>query len=164
MALLCQSSPSAQRNNQLVCFMSNRVDYVSSRAVISGQYVEVYDYSKPLCIGFKFSKEINKCFPKIERRPDQTEITAQNMRRTRKEITRLVNCNQHLIKFRTLTFAENKTNLPSANKLFDLFIQRLKLRYPDFEFVCAIEFNLQRSPFIGWCRPFEPDLRSEISP
>jgi hypothetical protein len=119
---------------------------IECRIVKSGNCLEFYKYSKPIHIGFK---EPNDNFRIIyKKKTNQTEITMNNIRRTRQQITRLIRCNQkELTKFLTLTFDDKiidigvSSDLEQANKLFNLFIQRIKRIYPNFEYICVPEFQ-----------------------
>ncbi|MCK5415933.1 hypothetical protein KAI92_00730, partial [Candidatus Parcubacteria bacterium] len=58
-------------------------------------------------------------------------------------ICNLVNCNECLNKFLTLTFAENVKDLNIANKEFTNFVKRIKKIYPYFLYVAVVEFHLR---------------------
>lgn len=64
-------------------------------------------------------------------------------RRTRKQsFMDIVSCNTDLLRFMTLTFADNVTDVCYANKHFDKFIKRLRrIAGSDFKYVCVIEFQ-----------------------
>lgn len=115
------------------------------KIVKSGEHLEVYEYQKYMYRGyFKKPKHIfvnhqmEISFPnenkEVERRED-------NLNRTKKSIKRLINSNPDMIRFHTLTFAENLTNVKKANYKFKKFVQRLKYQYGDFKYLCVIEFQ-----------------------
>jgi len=94
---------------------------VSEKLVISGQYLEFYDYEIPYWVGYPKLKPTK--FRIVQRTPlkSQEEMRDDNVRRTRIKIRRLVNCNQDLVKFMTLTFAE---------EVFDLMEKRVRVGSP----------------------------------
>lgn len=118
---------------------------VSKKVIISGQYVEFYEYERPYTVGK----------PRKPRQPRQNhpsrfallkvkpidQIRADNLLRTKKKIKRLVNSNQDLNKFLTLTFGENISDWNFANHEFKKFIQRVCRRFPEFKYVAVPEFQ-----------------------
>jgi len=114
---------------------------VSEKLVISGQYLEFYDYEIPYWVGYPKLKPTK--FRIVQRTPlkSQEEMRDDNVRRTRIKIRRLVNCNQDLVKFMTLTFADEVFDLNQSNPLFRAFIKRINRRYPDFKYLCVPEFQ-----------------------
>lgn len=115
---------------------------VSRRLVVSGDYLEYYAFSSPFWVGFPRlqpqKKHVKIVMPKV-----QHELRADNVRRTRKQIRRLVNSNTDLHKFVTLTYAENCQDVSKAYRDFDVFLKRLKRSYPqlDLKFICVPEFQ-----------------------
>lgn len=71
----------------------------------------------------------------------QTLKTKFSICRTRTNIRRLVNANPHLNQFLTLTFAQSMPTLAKANHLFNLFIKRITVSYPDFQYISVNEFQ-----------------------
>ena len=143
---------------------------VSERLIVSGHYVERYQYSYPIV-----SREIRTRVGRSvvaygERRLENRERV---LARARTSVRRLVDCNPDLNKFFTLTFAENVTDFEVANECFRKYIMRLKYNYksdlkylvvPEFQKRGAIHFhvlcNLQYVPVarlaelwgFGFCR------------
>lgn len=115
------------------------------KIIQSGRVVEVYEYcSKPMTRGDSSKpKETVSTKPKKEPTDADKYLSAeQSLSRTRKTVRRLINANEmHLDKFLTLTFAENLTDVKEANYKFMKFIQRLKYRYRDLQYVTVIEFQ-----------------------
>lgn len=69
-----------------------------------------------------------------------------NMNHTKRKLRRLVNSNEHLDKFITLTFKENVTDVRTANNEFKKFIQRMNYYLKEngkekMEYVCVVEFQ-----------------------
>lgn len=122
---------------------------VHEKIIISGQYVEHYKYDKPYWVGIPISPEEKKRRVMSRKAsplksPMQGRLLMQredNVRRTRTSVRRLVNSNQNLVKFATLTFKENITDLNIANPLFNQFIKRITRRYPDFRYLAVPEFQ-----------------------
>ena len=90
------------------------------KVVVSGKQVELYKYKKNVWREYETKKdEILTKEPKQLDLFEQEKLRKQRMKfsvnRTRTEIRRLVNSNPQLNKFLTLTFAENITDLKTAN-------------------------------------------------
>lgn len=113
---------------------------VKAKIIVSGSYLEHYDYEYSYIKGMpriKTTRRLNI----VKSKTDQTQIRDDNVRRTRKKIRRLVNCNHDLTKFMTLTFNSPKLDLNETNPLFRQFIKRITRRYPDFKYLCVPEFQ-----------------------
>jgi len=110
---------------------------VSKKLVISGNFLEIYDYQKPYWVGYPQIRSFRENTKVV----DQVALRDDNVRRTRQKIRRLINCNRNLDRFFTITFAENKTDLRSANVLFNQFVKRLRRLYPDFQYLGVPEFQ-----------------------
>lgn len=143
---------------------------VSERLVVSGHYVERYQYSYPIV-----TREVRGRVGRsvIAERVRQLENRERVLARARVSVRRLVDCNPDLNKFFTLTFAENVTDFDVANECFRKYVMRLKYNYksdlkylvvPEFQKRGAIHFhvlcNLQYVPVaqlaelwgFGFCR------------
>lgn len=123
----------------------------STKAIISGHHVEVYQTEKP----------IRYSFPGRGGRPNKRKntqaidysIRKQTVRKTRQNISRLFNANfnPHMNEhnhFITLTFKEgslpNLNDISSANRLFKHFIQRLRYHFrnePAFKYIAIVDFQ-----------------------
>lgn len=117
---------------------------VDSKYVISGQFVEFYEYQKPYTVGKPRPRYKAQNGPVVSRRIKTTPESvsrADNVLRTKKALKRLVNSNPQLNKFLTLTFAENITDWVYANNEFKKFIKRLNRRYADFKYIAVPEFQ-----------------------
>lgn len=122
------------------------------KIVISGNDVEVYDYSKEIRTNFivvprkrKSKKELKQksLFEKIsiEELKKQEDNLKKSLYRTKQNLKRLINSNIALRKFVTLTFAENLQDIEKANKYFELFIKRLKYKYPNLQYIAIPELQ-----------------------
>lgn len=143
---------------------------VSERLIVSGHYVERYQYSYPI-----LSREVRGRVGRsvvadgVRRLENRERVLA----RARTSVRRLVDCNPDLNKFFTLTFADNVTDFAFANECFRKYVMRLKYNYksdlkylvvPEFQKRGAIHFhvlcNLQYVPVtrlaelwgFGFCR------------
>lgn len=143
---------------------------VSERLVVSGHYVERYQYSYPIV-----TREVRGRVGRsvvadgVRRLENRKRVLA----RARTSVRRLVDCNPDLNKFFTLTFAENVMDFEVANEYFRKYVMRLKYNYksdlkylvvPEFQKRGAIHFhvlcNLQYVPVsqlaelwgFGFCR------------
>jgi len=110
------------------------------KMVISGSFVEIYEYPKAIHKGFKITT--NEIKDRISRIRSLTWQKSQfALTRTRRAIRRYINSNTDMTKFVTLTFAENITNVDVANYEFKKFIERLKYKYGEIKYISVVEFQ-----------------------
>ena len=64
-----------------------------------------------------------------------------SLKRTKDRIMRLINNNEDMQTFITLTFKENITDLFDANEKFKKFIKRLKWKFPKLKYLAVPEFQ-----------------------
>lgn len=118
-----------------------RTERIWGRLVISGREMEHYRYKdKGILRNYK-RKERNEKKKGNREEKTQEQKAEFAIARTRREIRRRINSNPHLMKFLTLTFAENETDIERANRAFNLFTQRMKDRFPEFQYFAVIEFQ-----------------------
>ncbi len=119
----------------------------NSKIVVSGKHVESYNYTKRVWREFEKKENSNKSHKEPKQLTALEEITLQKQKqqysvnRTRTEIRRLINSNPQITKFMTLTFADNITDLKTANYMFNQFIKRMTYKYPNFEYLAIPEFQ-----------------------
>lgn len=96
------------------------------KVIKSGKVLEVYDYKISVKTGFTGGKGGRKK-EGVSIDPEETEINREKvLSRARRDLRRIVNSNiEKYSKFLTLTFAENITDVKSANREFSKFIMRL---------------------------------------
>lgn len=115
----------------------------TQKCVISGDFLELYQFQKSIKKGFKITKE--EIEEKAKRIIQNTNWHKSqfSLTRTRRNIRRLINANPVMSKFLTLTFAENMVDIDVANYEFKKFIERLKYQYPTLElkYLTVIEFQ-----------------------
>ena len=115
------------------------------KVVVSGKQVEVFKYKKNVWREYESNKDEQIKKPRQLNIFEQQKLKKQQLKfsinRTKTEIRRLINSNPHLNKFITLTFAENITDLKTANYIFNQFIKRISYRYVDFEYIAVPEFQ-----------------------
>jgi len=121
------------------------------KIVVSGKQVEVFKYKKHIWRDFDKKQFENENNEKPQKEPkqldafEQMEIKKQKIKyslnRTKTEIRRLTNSNPQLNKFMTLTFADNITDLKTANYIFNQFIKRIVYKYGNFEYLAVPEFQ-----------------------
>ena len=110
----------------------------TNKVIIAGQEVEHYNYkSKPVIRGYR--RHARQTREENDFKKEQTEKTKFSVNRTRSEIRRKVNANPQLKKFLTLT--SSMTDIGQANKEFNLFTQRMKDRFPEFQYLAVPEFQ-----------------------
>lgn len=64
-----------------------------------------------------------------------------SLKRTKDRIIRLINNNEDMRTFITLTFKDNITDLFEANEIFKKFIKRLKWKFPKLKYLAVPEFQ-----------------------
>jgi len=112
------------------------------KVIISGFEVEHYEYLTKIQIrGYKRKKRKEKIVDKTIKKekkenPEKTKFSAN---RTRTQIRRITNSNPELNKFLTLT--TKITDIDKANKLFNLFVPRMKDRFSEFRYLSVPEFQ-----------------------
>jgi len=115
------------------------------KVVVSGKQVEVFKYKKQVWRDFEATEREAQREPKQLNFFEAEQLKKQRMKfsinRTKTEIRRLVNSNPQLNKFMTLTFAENITDLKTANYIFNKFILRMSYQHPDFQYLAVPEFQ-----------------------
>lgn len=114
---------------------------VSQKIIISGDFIEHYEYEKPYWVGWPTERRFGNNFKRSKTLSEQESLREDNVRRTRIKIRRLVNTNQDLVKFMTLTYNRSVPDLTTSNLIFRKFIKRLKRLYPDFKYLCVPEFQ-----------------------
>lgn len=114
---------------------------ITKRIIISGNEIEYYHYKdKGLLRNYKRKKRT--LTPKEKTKENiQKQKVEFSIRRTKKEIRRKINANSQLIKFLTLTFKKNEMDIGKSNRAFNLFTQRMKDRFPEFQYLAVIEFQ-----------------------
>lgn len=112
---------------------------VNKKIIISGQYVEFYDYEKGYIKGMPRLRSYHQ--RKTFKKNKQSSIRDDNVRRTRQNVRRLINCNEDLTKFLTLTFRDEILDLEIANKHLDIFVKRMKRKFKDFKYLAIPEFQ-----------------------
>ena len=121
------------------------------KLIISGRKAELYQFEAPITVGRKRKRRVIRRRTKQEVAAEvaanedsafQMEIIRDfSLRRTRSRITRLINSNEDMRTFITLTFKDNITELAEANIIFKRFIQRLKRQIPTLKYLAVPEFQ-----------------------
>lgn len=107
------------------------------KVFISGSIIEIYEYQGYICgKGGRMEKTTGE---QEEKNYKSRVIQRRNM------VRRLAcsNFNNQEVKFVTLTFKENKTNVQECNNEFKKFIKRLKYNFnlQDIKYLAVIEFQ-----------------------
>lgn len=104
--------------------LKSGVEAYNKKIIVSGNIVEVYDYEKTIFKGKSSSG--GRHHTDSENTEKNREIT---LNRARKDIRRLINSNVgkygEMAKFVTLTFADNVTDVETANYEFKKYVKRL---------------------------------------
>lgn len=112
---------------------------ISERLVVSGHYVERYQYSYPIV-----TREVRGRVGRsvVAEGVQRLENRERVLARARVSVRRLVDCNPDLNKFFTLTFADNVTDFAFANECFRKYVMRLKYNYKsDLKYLVVPEFQ-----------------------
>lgn len=116
----------------------NEIFKINSRAFISGNIIEIYQYGQPVWAGFRSYGGRKMSNEKVTSKENRSTV----LYRIRNDLRRLINANFCSgSKFITLTFKENVTDLKVANYEFKKFIDRLKYRIETFKYLAVIEFQ-----------------------
>lgn len=107
----------------------------SKKFIVAGNIIESYFYSKPRFCGLTQFEKKSVISQGDSKRSVQTNQRASG------NIRALVNSNPQLNKFLTLTYAENLKDLTKSNLYFKNFVKRMKYRFPDFQYICIVEFQ-----------------------
>lgn len=127
--------------------------FFNEKVIISRTEAEHYFYkTRPVMRGYRRAKEetaidsqkkqSEKSQPvvkKIKTKKEQTEKQLSAVRRSRNSIRRIVNSNPQLNKFLTLT--SKMTDVKQSNNCFNRFIERMKDRFPEFQYFAVLEFQ-----------------------
>jgi len=117
------------------------LEVFDKKVIISGKNVEYYQYLNLPVIRGGRSKRKRRIEIRERKKEYSKEKIAYSVNRARTGIRRLVNSNSQLCKFLTLTFKENLTDLEKTNPLFNIFIQKMKSRFPEFQYLAIVEFQ-----------------------
>lgn len=112
-----------------------------ARLVISGSKFELYSYEKPYLYNF----------PPLKRGEGGKKIVrarrADNLAVARRRIQRLISANMEawgeMPKFVTYTFAENVTDISSANAEWLRYIRKARQAYGQLRYLTVVEFQLR---------------------
>jgi hypothetical protein len=122
------------------------------KMVLFGKYVETYTYSEPQKREYKKTLDVEAditdkptCQLDVFLEHNKNLVRSRfSLQRTRTKIRRLINCNEDMNKFLTLTFADNIIDVKEANYKFTKFVQRLKYEYPNVKYLAVIERQRNR--------------------
>jgi len=110
------------------------------KVIVSGNYIEVIVYEKPIFKGLLSSVKANGLTSIVNLSEKKRQIN--NLRETQTKLRRLINSNPHLDKFITLTFKKNMTDVQESNLLFKKFRQRVEYHLGrKLSFINVIEFQ-----------------------
>lgn len=124
--------------------------------VLSGDFLEVYDYQFPMGYDFTSPKEGLPVNPSQKSDEEIEDNRDRSRSRAKKRIKRLVYANfgnwidpwgrPYISKFLTLTFRDKAFDIKEANKRFTLFIKRLnyaifKTKFSIIQYIAIIEIQ-----------------------
>ncbi len=112
---------------------------VSQRVLLCGSFLEHYTYDSP------YIKNLSQEWRPVSRFKHikfQEKITQANVSRCRSRIRRLVNCNDDMGCFLSLTYKDSHyQDFEKSNAFFENFIKRIRRLYPDFKYLAVPEFQ-----------------------
>ncbi|MFA7208861.1 MAG: hypothetical protein WC120_01110 [Parcubacteria group bacterium] len=133
--------------------MDRKIEAYSHKVIISGTEIEHYEYKDRIQIrGYKRKprkKSIVDENEKVEKK-ENPQKTMYSVNRTRTRIRRMIYANPDLNKFLTLT--TTMTDISKTNNLFNLFVSRMKNRFPEFRYIAVPEFQ-KDIDFFGKVKP-----------
>jgi hypothetical protein len=128
---------------------------LNKRVIVSGEMMEFYEYEKPIMKDYKDDRKTGRKTQGATTEETKAENRLKTLRRDRTAVRRFINANisawGEYPKFITLTFAENVTDLRSANYEWKKVRQRLeyevgkKLEYlavPEFQKRGAVHYHV----------------------
>lgn len=139
------------------------IKFSRSRAIIAGDYIELYKYERPY--SYNWAPVLNNG----GKRNKKNERRADNVYRTRQQLIRTIRANYHaeyLPKFVTFTFAENVSDLDTANKLWIQFIRKMRRVFGKVQYVSVIEFQKRGAVHyhvLFFNLPYSDNLRDMLS-
>jgi hypothetical protein len=111
-----------------------------TRYVLSGNVMERYQFRDVPKTGFYRPRKFHGTSK--NKKDESSGRFLNNLNRTKKTVRRLIDSNfTSNDKFLTLTFRENVQDISFANNAFKQFIQRLRVRFPDFKYLAVLEFQ-----------------------
>ncbi|WP_075982950.1 rolling circle replication-associated protein [Bacillus massilinigeriensis] len=121
----------------------------TTRLIISGNRVEVYDYERPI-IPVSARPKVNNQISTLDTDYIK-QYQLQVYYKARKQMKRLYHCNfvDASAKFITLLFDDNimqeATNVQTCKVEFDKFMKRLRRQFPDIQYMAVTEFQDKNS-------------------
>jgi len=111
------------------------------RLVLSGNVFELYQYETCYLYNWPPDKR-----GEAQRAAEPQKRRSDNLRAAQQRIRRLIEANKDLsgerVKFVTYTFADNITDVASANALWSAHIRALNIRFDrKLRYLCAVEFQ-----------------------
>ena len=106
----------------------------TQKLIISGNSIELYQYSNKIFGGFERKGSFRNFEP--------TSRADSSISRTRNNLRRLIESNPTLNKFVSFTFNRDMFDISVANSHFTKFIQRLRYaHYPNLKYISVLEFQ-----------------------
>lgn len=127
----------------------------NKKIIVSGDIYEVYEYENSIIEGYTDTKKSSKGRQSVANEECKIENREKVLNRARTDLRRIINSNIGMYgqtdKFMTLTFAENMTDLKSANYEFKKFMQRLKRFHKiDMKYAAVPEIQQERYEKTGF--------------
>lgn len=111
-------------------------------------------------------KHQSKTAPSEETRTPKPLLRYSRYKRVRKNLIQLIEHNKETFssisnKFITLTFADNFTDIRTANQLFKSFIRKVRHDYPNLQYIACIEFQKRGAIHYHLFTPNLPTLNTQ---
>lgn len=112
--------------------------YFNLKVIQSGNRIEVYKYSKANEKGFEGK---NKTGRKGKGMADTVKNRREVLNKARNNIIRLINCNQDLMTFISLTYKDNMKDLKQSKADLNKCIKELQRDFINFKYLYVLEFQ-----------------------
>jgi len=117
---------------------------VKYRLVKSGGVYELSEYEKPIQIGIEYRYRDFSCFKRgrgVISIVDKKVARADNLKRARRVVRRLADCNEKMNTMITLTYVKCK-DVATGHKAFGDWVARVEYQYNiDLQYVATVEFQ-----------------------
>lgn len=114
--------------------------YYNFKAVYSGKRLETYHYSLAQERGYE-ARNKNGRKGKSESTKDKEKNRREVLNRARNKIIRLINCNEDLETFITLTYAENMQDLGKSKEDINRCVKKLQRENEKFKYLYVLEYQ-----------------------
>lgn len=116
--------------------MKEKPEYYSIKCVISGNNIDIYQYSRPVQLCHLTNKKQTS---------KKHTFNKSNLNKTKRDLINYIYSNPDLNKFITLTFKDNIKDHNIANYEYNKFAKRISYRYNNFKYITVPEYQKRGS-------------------